>query len=141
MDKSGSFDKPFLAEVHERFQLPPDQFIESQNQLEERNTEQRERMVYADSIECAAGYNSLIRLLSHHFVRQVAYTARRKVVPLSLDEARAAAYRKCEDEEQAKQLFDRLMSIPADWISFADLSELNSFSKAMAENVWEIIKR
>jgi hypothetical protein len=141
MDKSGSFDKPFPTEVHERFQLPPDQFIESQNQLEELNAEQRERMIYADSIECAAGYNSLIRLLGHHFIRQVAYHRSTDGGSLSLDEARAAAYRKCEGEEQAKELFDRLMSIPADWISFADLSELNSFSKATAENLWEIIKR
>jgi hypothetical protein len=140
-DKGGPFDKPFPAEVHERFQLPPDQFIESQNQLEERNAERRERMVYADSIECTVGYNSLIRLLGKHFIRQVAYYRSKEGGSLSLDEARVAAYRGCEDEEQAKELFDRLMSIPVDWIGFADLSELNSFSKTMAENVWEIIKR
>ena len=139
--KDGGFDKPFPAEVHARFQLPPDQFIESQNQLEDAKAEQRERMVYADSIECAVGYNSLIRLLGHHFTKRVAYYRSKAGGALSLDEARARAYRGCEDEEQAKELFDQLLSIPVDWISFGDLSELQSFSTVMAENVWEVIKR
>jgi hypothetical protein len=139
--KDSVFEKPFAAEVHERFQLPPDQFIESQNQLEEVIAKQREQMVYADSIECAVGYNSLIRLLGHHFIKQVAYYRSKEGGSLSLDEARAAAYRKCEDEEQAKELFDQLMSISVDWISFADLSQLNSFSTVMAQNAWEVIKR
>ena len=140
-DNDNSFDKPFPAEVHERYQLPPDQFIKSQNQLEEQKAEQRERMVYADSIECAVGYNSLIRLLGHHFIKQVAYYRSKEGGSLSLDEARAAAYRNCVNEERAKELFDQLMSIPVDYIGYADLSELHSYSTAMAENVWEVIKR
>lgn len=135
------FDKPFSAEVHERFQLQPEQFIESLDHLEELKAQQRERMVYADSIECAVGYNSLIRLLGHYFIKRVAYYRSKEGGALSLDEARAAAYRKCEDEEQAKELFDQLMSISVDRIGFADLSELQSFSTTMAENVWEVIKR
>ncbi|HJR07734.1 MAG TPA: hypothetical protein VJ842_10770 [Pyrinomonadaceae bacterium] len=140
-EKGGAFDQPLPAEVHERFQLPPDQFVESQNQLEELTAKQRERMVYADSIESAVGYNSLIRLLGHHFIKQVAYYRSKEGGSLSLDEARANAYRQCKDEEQAKELFDLLMSIPIDWIDFKDLLELNSFSTVMAENVWEVIKR
>ncbi len=139
--KGGSFDQPLPAEVHERFQLPPDQFIESQNQLEELNTQQRQRMVYADSIECAVGYNSLIRLLGHQFIKQVAYYRSKEGGSLSLDEARARAYRQCKDEEQAKELFDLMMSKPIDWVNFRDLLELNNFSASMAENVWEVIKR
>ncbi|MGB8509756.1 MAG: hypothetical protein WCD76_15340 [Pyrinomonadaceae bacterium] len=139
--ENGKFDQPLAAAVHERFQLPPEQFIESQNQLEEAHVQQRERMVYADSVECAVGYNSLIRLLGHHFVKQVAYHRSKEGGSLSLDEARASAYRECKDEEQAKELFDQLMSKPVDWIHFSDLLELNSFSKVMAQNVWEVIKR
>lgn len=140
-ETGGSFDEPLPAEVHERFQLPPDQFSESQNQLEEAKAARRERMVYADSIECAVGYNSLIRLLGHHFIKRVAYYRSKEGGSLSLDEARANAYRQCKDEEQAKELFDQLMSISVDSIGFADLSELNSYSTAMAQNVWEVIKR
>lgn len=139
--KGGSFNEPLPAEVHERFQLPPEKFIEAQNELEERFAEQRERMVYADSIESAVGYNSLIRLLGDHFIKQVAYHRSKEGGSLSLDEARAAAYRKCENEEQAKELFDHLISISVDRIDFADLAELNSFSRAMAQNTWELIKR
>jgi hypothetical protein len=140
-EKDGSFDKPLPAEVHERFQLPPDQFIESQNHLEEVKAEQRERMVYADSIECAVGYNSLIRLLGHHFTKQVAFYRSKAGGSLSLDEARASAYRQCKDEAQAKEIFDLMMSRPVDYINFRDLLELNSFSASMAQNVWEVIKR
>jgi hypothetical protein len=60
---------------------------------------------------------------------------------LSLDEARASAYRECKDEDQAKEAFDHLWSIPADWIGFGDLLELNSYSRTMAQNLWEVIKR
>ncbi|MDX6269894.1 MAG: hypothetical protein QOD28_1117 [Acidobacteriota bacterium] len=140
-EKGGSFDKPLPAEVHERFQLPPDQFIELQNQLDEVKAARRERMIYADSVECSVGYNSLIRLLGHYFIKQVAFYRSEAGGSLSLDEARATAYRQCKDEEQAKELFDLLMSKPVDWIDFRDLSELNSFSSVMAENVWEVIKR
>ncbi|MCA1624989.1 MAG: hypothetical protein LC778_14555 [Acidobacteria bacterium] len=139
--KGGSFDQPLPAEVHQRFQLPPDQFIESQDQLEELKAAQRQRRVYADSVESAVGYNSLIRLLGHHFVKQVAYYRSKEGGAWSLDEARAMAYRECKDEEQAKELFDLMMSRPVDWIDFKDLLELNSFSAVMAENVWEVIKR
>jgi hypothetical protein len=140
-DKDGAFAQPYPPEVHERFQLPPGEFIESQNQLEEFNAKQRKRMVYADSIESAVGYNSLIHLLGHHFVKQVAYYRSTEGGSLSLDEARAAAYRKCENEEQAEELFDQLMGISVDQIGFADLAELNGFSRAMAQNTWELIKR
>src|SRR5438045_4208084 len=60
-----AFDKPFPAETHQRFQLLPNEFIKTQNELEEQVAERRERMVYADSIECRVGYNSLLRLLGH----------------------------------------------------------------------------
>jgi hypothetical protein len=113
-EKGGSFDQPLAAEVHERFQLPPDQFIESQNQSEELKAQQRERMVYADSVECAVGYNSLIRLLGHYFVKRVAYYRSKEGGSLPLDEARTRAYRQCKDEEQANALFDQLMSKPVD---------------------------
>lgn len=140
-EKDDSFNQPLLAQVHERFQLPPDEFVEAQNQLEELNAERREQTVYADSIESQVGYDSLIRLLGHHFIKQVAYYRSQEGGALSLDEARARAYRKCEDEKQAEELFDLLMSKPVDWVSFGDLSELNSFSRRMAANVWEVIKR
>lgn len=133
--------QPLPTEVHERFRLPPEQFSETQNQLEELSAEQRKRMVYADSVESAVGYNSLIRLLGHHFIKQVAYYRSAEGGSLPIDEARARAYRECQDEKQAEELFDLLMSKPVDWIDFSDLSQLNSFSTSMAQNVWEIIKR
>lgn len=33
------------------------------------------------------------------------------------------------------------MSLPVDYIGFADLSQLNDFSHAMAQNTWEVVKR
>ncbi|MGA9996643.1 MAG: hypothetical protein WBP93_14595 [Pyrinomonadaceae bacterium] len=139
--QESAFDKPFPDEAHQRFQLPPEQFIETQNRLEDQLAERREQMVYADSIECRIGYNSLLRLLGHHFIKKVAYYRSKEGGSLSLDESRAAAYRKCEDAEQANELFDRLMSLPVDYIGFADLSQLNDFSPAMAQNTWEVVKR
>jgi hypothetical protein len=124
-----------------RFSLQPEQFVESQNQLEEQKAEWRRRVVYADSVESAIGYNSLIRLLGHYYVRQVAYYRSAEGGNLPADQARARAYRECNDEEQAKELFELLMSKPVDWIDFQDLMQLNSFSSAMAQNVWEIVKR
>jgi hypothetical protein len=140
-EESRAVVQPLPAEVHERFRLPPDQFIDSQDRLEEAKAEHRRRLVYADSVEGRVGYNSLIRLLGHHYVKQVAYYRSAEGGSLPVDEARARAYRECRDEEQAAELFDLLMSKPVDWIDFSDLSELNSFSKAMAQNVWEIVKR
>lgn len=112
-----------------------------ENQLEEFFAQHRERNVYADSIECRVGYNSLIRLLGHYFIKQVAYHRSKEGGSLPLDEARARSYRECKDEEQAKKLLDQLLTISVDQIGFADLLQLNSFSKVMAENVWEVIKR
>ncbi len=139
--KDDPFESPLPPEVHARYQLPPKQFIESQNQLEASQAEQRERMVYADSLESCVGYNSLLRLLGHHFIKRVAYYRSKEGGALPLDEARACAYRECKDEEQAKEEFDRVWSMPADWISFRDLSALNDYSRAMAQNLWEVIKR
>jgi hypothetical protein len=135
--KSGEFS----PEVYERFKSSPDQFITSQNQLEDCNAAHREVAVYADSVESVVGYNSLIRLLSHQYISRVAFYRSEKGGMLPLDEASARAYRECKDEKQAEELFDLLMTKPVDSISFGDLDELNSFSRSMAENVWELIKR
>jgi len=140
-EKGDLADRPLSAAVHARFQLPPDQSVKSQDAIEEAHAQHCEQMVYADSIESMIGYDSLIRLLGHYYVRQVAYYRSKDGGSLSLDEARASAYRECKDRKQAKELFDRLMSKPVDWIDFRELLELSSYSTALAENVWEVIKR
>ena len=96
--------------------------------------------VYVESLEASVGYDSLLRELQHAYIRRVAYHRSKRGGSLSLEEARAAAYHACKDEEESKQLYDKMMSYPLDLISFVDLAEMWPVDPRRAEEIWEMLK-
>lgn len=131
----------FPKEEKELYQLPPEEFMEVQNAIEALQAEKREVEVYADSLESYLGYDSLLRVMQKRYGSQVAFYRSAAGGSLSLEEARKAAYRRRITDDEAIELFERLMRLPTEFIGFMDLLELNDNSPAMAQNVWEMIKR
>lgn len=131
----------FPKDTDERFQMMPHEFENSLNAIEAANLEQRQVKVYADSLESFLGYDSLIRVMSKFYGRQVSYHRSESGGSLSLEEAREAVYRKKISNEEACELFDELLRYPLDRLSFIQLLELQNNSPAMAQNLWEMIKR
>lgn len=125
----------------EQFKLPPDQFNKTQDKIELLESEEREQIVFANSIESRVGYDSLLRLLGDYFGRQIAYFRSEKGGALSLEEAREAAYSRNYDEVEASVQLNQLLSIPSDEIKLEQLWMLHQNSAPMAENLWELIKR
>ncbi|HRH43841.1 MAG TPA: hypothetical protein PKY82_19575 [Pyrinomonadaceae bacterium] len=123
------------------YQLMPDEFVEAQNAIEEFNFEKRKIEVYSDSLESYIGYDALLRVLGKYYCRQVAYYTSEEGGSLSVEEARAAAYREKLTDEEAIKLFESLMRRSTETINFLQLLELHRNSPRMAQNVWEMIKR
>jgi hypothetical protein len=96
--------------------------------------------VAVDSLESAVGYSSLIRQMQEAFFDQVAFYRSEAGGSLSVDEARTRAFHVCENEEQAKALFDSLMNKPLHSVDFNSLSELYAGAPRVAERMWEMIK-
>lgn len=131
----------FPKETINLFQMMPDEFAEAQNAIEVYQMEERQVEVYADSLESFLGYDSLIRLLNKFYCNRVAYYRSEKGGSLSLEEARKAVYKQNITDEQAIELFQKLMRASSEHIGFWHLMELNDHSPAMAQNIWEMIKR
>ena len=130
----------FPKKYIDRLQLPPDEFVNVQNALLAHERESREIAVYADSIESFCGYDSLLRVLGKQYGKNVAFYRSAEGGSLSLEEARAQAYRRNITDEEGFKLLESLLATPADWISFTDLLELHECSPASAQNMWEMIK-
>jgi hypothetical protein len=96
--------------------------------------------VAVDSLEARVGYGSLLRQLQESYIVRVAYFRSRKGGSLSPDEARARAFQPCDDEEEAKRLYDELRRNPVDQIRFVDLASMWRVSPAFSESLWEMIK-
>lgn len=96
--------------------------------------------VAIDSLEASVGYGSLLRELQHAYVERVAYYRSKRGGALSLEEARANAYHACKDEEEAQQIYDKLMSYPLDNLDFGDLYEMWPVAPHVAEGIWEMLK-
>ena len=77
--------------------------------------------VALESLEANIGYGSLLRELQHAYMERVAYYRSKMGGSLSLEEARANAYHACKDEEEAKRIYDEMMSYPLDCLDFVDL--------------------
>jgi len=71
---------------------------------------------------------------------RVAFFRSKEGGALSLDEAHARASQPCEDEEEAKRLYDELRRNPVDQIRFVDLASMWRISPAFSESLWEMIK-
>ncbi len=96
--------------------------------------------VALDSLEAKIGYGSLLRELQHAYIERVAFNRSEMGGSLSLEEARANAYHACKDEEEAKRLFDMMMSYPLDNLDFVDLYEMWPVAPRLAESIWEMLK-
>src|SRR5690242_15363936 len=72
--------------------------------------------VAVDSLEARVGYGSLLRQLQEAYIVRVAFFRSKEGGALTPDEARARAFQPCEDEEEAKRLYDELRRNPVDQI-------------------------
>lgn len=131
----------FPKDEKERYQMMPDEFATVQNAIEAFQAEKREVEVYSDSLESYLGYDSLIRVLNKYYGGRVAFYRSEKGGNMSLEEARKAVYRQGASNEEALELFEKLVRFPTEYIGFLELMELNDNSPAMAQNLWEMIKR
>src|ERR1044072_204596 len=96
--------------------------------------------VAVDSLESRVGYGSLLRQLQESYIVRVAFFRSKVGGALSPDEARACAFQPCEDEEEAKRLYEELMRNPVDQMGFIDLASMWRISPAFSESLWEMIK-
>ncbi len=131
----------FPKEEKDLFQMMPEEFAKVQNAIEEYQAENRKVAVNGDSIESFLGYDSLIRLLNKFFNKQIAFYRSEGGGNYSLEEAREAVYKRGATSEEAIELFDKLVRHSTDSIGFWHLMELYEGSPAMAQNLWEMIKR
>lgn len=133
----------FPKENFKRFRLRPERFKQTQNAISEWNEQvRRERGVYANSFEAMTGYYSLYRVMSRYHSEKIAYFRSEEGGAFSYEKAREMVYsEEVKDEESCTKLFNYLMTIPVDWISFSQLWDLARESPTTAENVWELIKR
>ncbi len=93
-----------------------------------------------DSLESQVGYSSLVRQLHDSYTRTIAFYRSFEGGSLSADEAREQAFHRCENTEEAKKIFSRVMSYPHENISFDDLHTLSGYAPRVAERLWETIK-
>ncbi|MGI8493817.1 MAG: hypothetical protein ACR2L1_00705, partial [Pyrinomonadaceae bacterium] len=93
-----------------------------------------------DSLESQVGYSSLIRQLHDSYTRTIAFYRSFAGGSLSAEEARERAFHRCENTEEAKKIFSRVMSYPYENISFDDLHTLSGYAPRVAERLWETIK-
>ncbi len=126
---------------YERFKLMPDEFINSQNEIENAFNQKRQRIVYADSFENACGYDSLIRIIRSYMGEQIAYSRSEEGGALSVEDARAEVFRKRLDDKEVKEKLEEILCSPMHWVSFLELYQLNRDAPAVAQNVWELLKR
>ncbi len=96
--------------------------------------------VPVNSLESAVGYGSLVRQLHDSFARMVAFYRRDSGGSLSIEEAREKAFHRCENTEEAKAIFQNVMSHPFHNIFFNDLHGLYGYAPRVAERLWERIK-
>ena len=66
--------------------------------------------VPVDSLESAVGYSSLIRQLHDSFAGMVAFHRRDSGGSLTIEEAREKAFHRCKNTEEAKAIFQKVMS-------------------------------
>lgn len=103
-------------------------------------TQDHEVGVDIDSLKARVGYGSLLRELQHAYIERVAFYRSKMGGALELEEARAAAYHACKDEGEAKEIYDKMMSLPLDCLDFVDIAEMWPVAPHLAEEIWERLK-
>jgi hypothetical protein len=125
-------------------EVQPSDELEKQQALDalidDALTKDREIGVAFNSLEARIGYGSLIREMQHAYIERVAFYRSEIGGSLSLEEARARSYHTCKDEEEAKRIYDNIMSYSLDNIDFVDLLEMWPVAPRMAEALWEMLK-
>lgn len=96
--------------------------------------------VAVGSLESKVGYSSLFRQFQKQYIRSVAFYRSTAGGSLSIEDARARAFHRCTNEEDAKKIFRELMKIRVESINFIDIYQLHSFAPRVAERFWEYIK-
>ena len=96
--------------------------------------------VPVDSLESSVGYSSLIRQLHDSFAGMVAFYRQDSRGSLSVEEARERAFHQCENTEEAKKIFQKVMSYSFHNIFFNDLHSLYGYAPRVAERLWERVK-
>jgi hypothetical protein len=107
--------------------------------IEKALSQDRRVEVDLNSLEARVGYGSLLRELQHAFIERVAFYRSQMGGSLSIEEARANAYHACKDEEEAKRIYDKMMSYALDNLDFVDLYEMWPVAPRLAESIWEMI--
>src|SRR5215204_2481958 len=93
-------------------------------QLEDQSFEPldgRSDPVPVDSLESHVGYTSLVRLLHDDYARGVAFYRSKNEAWSLPEEARAKAFHRAKNEDEAWKLFDEIMKYPLHQISLEDL--------------------
>jgi hypothetical protein len=96
--------------------------------------------VPVDSLESHVGYTSLVRLLHDDYTRSVAFYRSKSEAWSLPEEARAKAFHRAENEDEAWKLFDEIMKYPLHQISLENLHLLHGLAPRVAEYLWEDIK-
>jgi hypothetical protein len=134
------------AEINEKYEQIRSDVSEGVSNLFERweagefKPQDFQTEVPIDSLESSVGYSSLLRQLQRAFATRVAYYRSAAGGALSIDEARQAAFRPCNDYEEAKKELNMMLSLPLERLNFIDLMKLQSFSPRVAEMFWESAK-
>ena len=135
ISKFGTFTKaakqPSTAIVDDLLPAPADNTDAGGPELQE---------VEISSLEAAVGYSSLLRQMHAGFLRRVDYYRSSAGGSLSVEEARAAAFKAGTSDEEARKLLADLMRLPLDKIGFADLMDLQAVDPQTAEKFWESVK-
>jgi hypothetical protein len=97
--------------------------------------------VYVNSIESSVGYSSLIRQFQYDYIRTVAFHRSQGNGSVSIEEARALAFHECFNEEEAREIFNDVMSYSLENVSFNQLHTLYDYAPRVAEQFWESMKR
>jgi hypothetical protein len=104
------------------------------------DTSDRDVEVFAESIEGSVEYTSLVRQLVETVRERITYFRSDAGGSLSLEEARKRAFKKCQDDEEARRLCAWIKRSPVDTVSFYELAQLWDFTPQAAEEAWKLIK-
>jgi hypothetical protein len=131
--RNGTMKEDQLAQARSRLF---DRLNEREFEPEDFQTE-----VAIDSLESSVGYSSLVRQFHQSYMERVAYYRSQSGGSLPAEEARKAAFHEVKNVDEAKQIFNRVMSYSMEHVSFDDLHSLYSAAPRVAERLWERIKQ
>ena len=136
-------EKPQLALVETVVEEPTEPETKAQSEAAEEvlEAEPADAVIYIDSLSVSMlDRFSLVRIFRHESRSQVAFFRSEKGGSLTLDDAVKHATLKV-DEKRAAEVFERVLTQPAEITDFHDLHELWMYSPGEAEYIWGQMKR